>query len=145
MTAHIVNDLPQALADVGVTAPDGTSRLADYDRVNDVLGRSIEPIVSDLSRHYDPLLAVIDRLLEHYDEILTNYGIRIARAAAWYNAERLLDPPSRAAALAAIGESPEVTIREILHPPVWSLRFVLRAARVVARTARRWPEAAGLQ
>ena len=141
MTAHIVNDLPFALCDVGLTLPSGQSRIADFHLLNDVLGRSIDPIQQDLTRRYDPLLGLLDRLFEHYDEILTNYGLRISRAAAWYNAERLLDPASREAARAAIARSPEVTQRELLDPPLYSLRCLLRGARVVARSVRRWPSA----
>ena len=71
MTAHIVNDLPQALCDVGLRAPDGSSRIADYHRLNDVLGAAIGPIQDEISRRYDPWLHVLDQLFEHYDEILS--------------------------------------------------------------------------
>lgn len=139
MTAHIVNDLPLALCDAGLSAPDGSSRIADYHRINDVLGDAIAGIQAEVSRRYDPLLHVLDHLLEDYDEILTSYGLRISRATAWYNAHRLLDPSSRRDASAAIARSPAVTLHEILEPPLWSLRVVFRGARLVARAARRWP------
>jgi hypothetical protein len=139
MTAHIVNDLPLALCDVGVSAPDGSSRIADYHRLNDVLGEAIEAIQKDIAERYDPWLGVLDHVFESYDEILTRYGLRISRATAWYNAGRLLDPASRADALVAIARSPEITQREILEPPHASLRFALRVARIVARSLRRYP------
>jgi hypothetical protein len=142
MTAHIVNDLPLALCDVGLAAPDGSSRIGDYHRLNDVLGSAIADIQTEVSRRYDPLLHALDHLFEDYDEILTNYGLRISRATAWYNAHRLLDPPSRRDASEAIARSPAVTLHEVLDPPLWSLRLVFRAARCIARAARRWPNAA---
>jgi hypothetical protein len=141
MTAHIVNDLPLALCDVGLVAPNGQSRIFDYHLLNDVLGRAIEDVQAEVTRRYDPLLRALDHLFEDYDEILTNYGLRISRATAWYNAHRLLDPHSRAAASQAIARSPQVTLDEVLNPPLCSLRFAFRGARLISRAARRWPSA----
>ena len=142
MTAHIVNDLPRALCDVGMIGPRGESRISDYNLVSEVLAQAIDDIQYDLSRRYDPLLGLLDHLVESYDEILTNYGLRISRAGAWYNAQRLLDPASRAAALGAIARSPEITLREILDPPLPTLRCLFRVVRLLSRKARRWPDAA---
>jgi hypothetical protein len=124
-----------------MTAPDGSSRISDYHSLNDVLGRAVGPVQQQVSRRYEPLLGVLDQLFEDYDEILTNYGLRISRAAAWYNAQRLLDPASHDAARAAIARAPEVTLRELIDPPLLSLRILFRGARVIARAARRWPSA----
>ena len=142
MTAHIVNDLPLALCEVGMTTPRGESRIADYHTINEVLAHAIEGIQSDISRRYDRFLGVLDHCAESYDEILTGYGLRISRAGAWYNAQRLLDPVSRGAALSAIARSPEITLLELLEPPILSLRCALRLARLMSRKARRWPGAA---
>jgi Family of unknown function (DUF5995) len=145
MTAHIVNDLPRALCDVGMISPRGESRIGDYNLLNEVLAQAVEDIQYDLSRRYDPLLGLLDHLFESYDEILTNYGLRISRATSWYNAQRLLDPTSRAAALGAIARSPEITLREILDPPLPTLRCLFRVVRLLSRKARRWPEATSLE
>jgi Family of unknown function (DUF5995) len=142
MTAHIVNDLPLALCDVGLITPRGESRIGDYHLLNEVLGWAIDDIQAEVCRRYDPLLGVLDRCAESYDEIATDHGVRVARATAWYNAQRLLHPASRANALAAIARSPEITLQELLEPPVFSVRLVLRGARCVARSSRRWPAAA---
>lgn len=141
MTAHIVNDLPRALCDVGMQNGHDRSHLADFHRLNDVLGGAIEDVQRDVTRRYDPLLHVLDQLFESYDEILTNYGLRLSRATAWYNAERLRDPQLRDDASRAIAQSPEITLREILDPPGRSLRILFRGARVLARATRRWPSA----
>ena len=141
MTAHIVNDLPLALCDVGMTTPRGESRIGDYHTINEVLAHAIEGIQSEITRRYDRLLGVLDRCAESYDEIVTGYGLRISRAGAWYNAQRLLDPDSRSAAMAAISRSPEITLHELLDPPLLSLRCALRLTRILSRTARCWPSA----
>lgn len=139
MTVHVVHDLALALCDVGMTTSTGGSRIRDFNELNEVLGPAIEDIQLELVRRYDPWLGAFDRLLESYDDILTNQGLRLARAAAWYNAERLLDPASQKAARAAIERAPEITLYELMHPPVGSLRSLMRAGRKLTNVTRRWP------
>jgi hypothetical protein len=141
MTAHMVNDLPLALCDVGLINARGESRIGDYQALNEVLGWAIEDIQAEVGRRYDPLLRVLDQCAESYDEIITDLGLRVSRATAWYNAQRLLHASTRAATLAAIARSPEITMRELLDPPLISLRCAFRGARCVARASRRWPSA----
>lgn len=141
MTAHIVNDLPFALCDVGLVTARGESRIGDYQAMNEVLGWAIGDIQAEVERRYDPVLRVLDQCAESYDEIVTDLGLRVSRATAWYNAQRLMHPSTRAAAMAAIARSPEITMRELLDPPFFSARFALRAARCVSRASRRWPSA----
>ena len=139
MTAHIVNDLPQVLCEIGMSTEAGESRIGDYHLMNDILGQAMERIQLELSRRYDPVLGMLDHLPDRYDEIITNYGVRISRAGAWYNAQRLADPRCREDALTSIAQSPEVTVREVLDPPIYSLRFVLRLARRLVQFTRAWP------
>jgi hypothetical protein len=139
LTAHIVNDLPRALCDVGLRDVTGRSRLDDYQRLNDVLGDAIERVQGAVTRRYDPLLGVLDLIAGSSDELLTNYGLRLGRAAAWYNAERLMDPELRGAADAAISRSPRLVLEGLIEPPFWSLRCVARGARWVSHGLRRWP------
>lgn len=141
MTAHVVNDLPLALCEVGMTTARGQSRIGDFHIMNEVLAHAIESIRGESSRRYGSVLGLLDHCVESYDEILTGYGLRISRANAWYNAQRLLDPEARSSALAAIARSPEITLHELLEPPFLSLRRAFRMARVVSRSARRWPNA----
>jgi hypothetical protein len=54
---------------------------------------------------------------------------------AWYNATRLLDPASKAAAEASIDRSPGEFIREIMRQPL------LRLFRLLVHSMRRWPAA----
>jgi hypothetical protein len=141
MTTHVVHDLALALCDVGMTSPGGGSHIRDFNELNEVLGPAIEDIQLELVHRYDPWLGALDHLLESYDDILTNQGLRLARAAAWYNAERLLDPASQKAARAAMERAPEITVYELMHPPVASLRAVLRMGRKLSKLTRRWPPA----
>lgn len=139
MTTHVVHDLALALCDVGMTTNSGGSRIRDFNELNEVLGPAIEDIARELVRRYDPWLGALDRLFETYDDILTNQGLRLSRAAAWYNAERLLDPASQKAARAAMERAPEITLHELMHPPLGSLRAVLRVGRQFSNMTRRWP------
>lgn len=141
MTAHVGNDLPLALCDVGLINVKGESRIGDFQVLNDVLGWCIGDIREEVFRRYDPLLGALDHCLEDYDAIITDVGLRVSRATAWYNAQRLLHASTRPAALAAISRSGEITVRELLEPPVLSLRFAFRSARIVSRASRRFPAA----
>jgi hypothetical protein len=139
MMAHIVHDLPQGLVQVGLLDATGESRIADFHAMNAILGRSVDPILVQVSRRYSPILRWLDRLGTGYNEILTKYGITMSRGLAWYNAERLLDPRSSAAAAIAIAQNPLTFIHTVLRPRVWSIALVLRGVRVILSLGRRWP------
>jgi hypothetical protein len=139
LTTHLVHDLPQALAELGLRTPTGESRLRDYHAMNDPLGLAVEDLERDLTRRYDAWFAPVDRVGEAYASILTNEGVRVARASAWYNAERLLDTQLRTGARAALRRWPLITLYELLHPPVWSARFASRQMRMLSGLARCWP------
>ncbi len=139
ITAHIVHDLPLALDELSATSPASGSRLHDFDLVNDVMGHAIDVVRDDVTRRYSPALRWVDRIERRYDQIATDYGIRMSRALAWYNAERLRDPKCREGALEAIEQSPGVLVREVRNPPAQSIRLLLRAMRAFAALCRRWP------
>ena len=139
ITAHIVHDLPLALGDVGLADGQGRSRLHDFDAVNDIMGHAMDRIRRDVTRRYSPGLRWLDQIERRYDLILTDYGIRMSRALAWYNAERLLAPDCHQDAADAIELSPVVLVQEVTHPPLASARLLLRAARAFAALFRRWP------
>ena len=135
MTGHIVHDLPLALGDVGPEP----GRIADFQYVNELMKGTIEVVEREVARRYSPVLRWVDRLAEGYDQILTDYGIRMSRGLAWYNALRLADPRAREGALAAIEHSPELVVSNVLDPPKISLRIVFRFLRLIVRLGRRWP------
>ena len=139
MTAHIVRDLPHALLDVGLRDSSGRPRIHDFQAINDVLGHEIQPIVNATSRRYGRYLKFLDRLGKPYDRILTNYGIRLSRGVAWYNAMRLENPNESVDAAGSIEKSPAVFVDQVLNPPAWSLRIALRLLRWVLGFLRKWP------
>ena len=137
MATHLIQDLPLALIQVGLQDSQ-RSRIHDFHQMNDLLGESVDAIQDRVSRRYSPYLHWLDRLAKHEDEILTNYGFRLSRGMAWYNAMRLLDPASEAEARESISKSSEVFIERVLHPPMGG-RIVLRAMRFLTGRLRRWP------
>lgn len=140
MSAHIVRDLPHALRDVDFLAP-GRSRIHDFHAVNTVMGEAVEEIQVEISQRYAPRLKALDRLSRRYDEILTDYGVRLSRGMAWYNAMRLHDPESQASAAKSIEDSPVIFMRRVLYPRRRLTGVVFRTMRVVASFGRRWPAA----
>lgn len=139
MTAHIVNDLPLALVDVGLVDSRQISHIHDFHRMNDVLGSNIKAIEDDILDRYEPAFKWLDHLGHGYDQILTNYGFRLSRGMAWYNAVRLLDPASSTEAKESIERSAVQLIENVRNPPVLSLRIAYRLLRYVAALFRRWP------
>ncbi len=136
--AHIVHDLPIALESVHLSGQDG-SHIRDFHLVNDILGEAIRPIMDKVSKRYSPIIRWLDHLGEQYGQLLTNYGIRMSRGLAWYNAIRLEDPESREEAMETIAKSPAIFIEQVRHPPIWSLRIIFRIGRFIVARCRRWP------
>jgi hypothetical protein len=142
MTVHIVHDLPLALGDVSADRMPPADHINDYHAMNDMLGSSIEAIKDATAHRYAPYISWLDRLGERYGDLLTNYGIRLGRGVAWYNAIRLADSGSTASAAESIERSPVIVIQDILRPPIHSLRLPLRFVRWVLSFLRTWPKKA---
>lgn len=140
MSAHIIHDLPLSLIEVGMTgAPGGQSRISDFHRVNDVLAKAIEPIADGVTKRYEPFFRWLDRLEQQHTLFFTNYGFRVSRGMAWYNADRLSDPNSQQAAQASLSNSVAALVDDVRNPPAISLRIIFWALRFVAALFRRWP------
>jgi hypothetical protein len=140
MTVHIVHDLPLALGDVSPGRTPIEGHIHDFHAVNDMMASSIEPIVDATARRYGRYVKWLDRLGKRYDNILTDYGVRMARGLAWYNALRLADSRSGERARAAIEQSPIDLIDNIAKPRIWSVRVVLRFFRWIVSFLRTWPK-----
>ncbi|MEO3923946.1 DUF5995 family protein [Micromonosporaceae bacterium B7E4] len=86
MNAHINRDLPYVLERVGLTAPDGSSRKPDHDKVNEILAVVIDPLLAEL-------IARLDQ--EGFDTGIPTgaaLGLLVSwREQAWRNAVRLAD------------------------------------------------------
>lgn len=138
MMAHISYDLPLALRGIPEDQ-DGQSHIDDFHTMNAVLGNAIDTVQQEVASRYSHGLAVLDRLLARQDEILSNYGIRLARGMAWYNAARLREPSAAAAASGSIASSTGAFIREVRSPDDWRVRFLLRTGRRLIPERRTWP------
>ena len=114
ITGHIVHDLPLALIDVSPTDGPELARIHDFHAVNDIMQDAIELMEAEVSHRYGGGLDWIDQMAETYDQILTNYGIRMSRGLGWYNALRLADPKARTEARAAIEKSPTIVVENVL-------------------------------
>ena len=96
MNAHINRDLPYVMAAVGLVAPDGSSRKADYDAVEAWLYDATAPLIAEFAARFDPSI----------DDTGDPFGIGNAalfqmvslwRENAWRNAEALVSAPTTAA------------------------------------------------
>jgi hypothetical protein len=141
MASHIMRDLPHALVATGLEASDGGSHISDFHAVNAIMGNAVDEVQQEVSKRYGHYVRWLDQVGGGYDEILTNYGVRLSRGMAWYNAMRLSDPRSAAAAAKSIEDSPGVFVHEVINPPIWSLRVLLRLMRLIVALLRRWPAA----
>jgi hypothetical protein len=139
MMAHVSFDLPIALQRMSITA-DVRDRIGDFHRMNDVLGSAIDDVQEELSGRYSRALAGLDRLFTRNDELLTNYGVRLARGLAWFNFERLSDPLAASFAARSISTSTGAFIRALRSPGDWRLRLGLRIARFLLPERRKWPK-----
>ena len=137
MAAHILYDLPLAVVELTEEGVDLEATLRDYHRMNDVLGDSIDAIQAEVAARYQPHLAFLDVLVGNQDEILSNYGIRLSRGMAWYNAKRLLDTDAREAVEASIARAPEALAKALMEPAIagWLFRLI----RWFSALFRRWP------
>jgi hypothetical protein len=99
INAHINRDLPFVLWEIGLVKPDGTSRKADHDKVNEFLNRvSFYP---EANRRFDPTLPTDDGPAGGIHVIVS------WREQAWRNAERLRAAEDDPAQLALVKQSIE--------------------------------------
>jgi hypothetical protein len=93
MNAHVNRDLAFVLADIGLVKPDGSSRKADHDKVNQFLNAVLDPLLAEEAARFDPATDDFrDPLLLGYT---TMFQMLAAwRETAWRNAERLVSAPT---------------------------------------------------
>ncbi len=139
MMAHISYDLPLSLLEVKMDTRNH-SHVADYHRMNDVLAGTIDELQEITAQRYNRFLVFLDRLAGFYDEFLTNYGIRVARSVAWYNAQRLNDPASARDGRNTIERSTAAFISTVRHPQDGWLRLLIPLLRFLIPSRRKWPK-----
>jgi hypothetical protein len=90
MNAHINRDLPaalvQAFSSLAIPMARPSAQAQDYDRVNDVLASTEQAVVDS---YFTPLLASLHREAHGLDNVVANWSVREARAAAWTNGAAL--------------------------------------------------------
>ena len=89
MNAHVNRDLPFVLEAIGLTKPDGTSRKADHDRVNDFLAAVNQYLLVEAAKYLDPTLDDGDVPGTSIDNSTAVQALVAWREQAWRNAERL--------------------------------------------------------
>lgn len=133
MAAHIIRDLPHALLAVGLSDDQGRSHIDDFHAINRIMGGTIDEMQSRIGQRYARYLRWLDRVGRADDELLSNYGIRMSRGMAWYNATRLRDSGSADLVRDSIDRSPGEFIEVIMGQPL------LRLSRLLVHSLRRWP------
>jgi hypothetical protein len=96
INAHVQRDLPFVLYSIGLVKPNGTSRKADHDRVNQILNRVTDDVIAEIARRFDP---TIDdgNAPTTLDDLVLFQSVVSWRETAWRNAELLaLAPTSQA-------------------------------------------------
>jgi hypothetical protein len=90
MNAHINRDLPQGIVQVfealGGDPTSDRTRRQDFDSVNELLERVEGEVKQEFSVG---LVAVVDTAAGRVDDVAAMFNVRVARAAAWTNAEVL--------------------------------------------------------
>ena len=90
MNAHINRDLPVGIVEVfkaiGGDPTDARLRKSDFDRVNDLLERVEAEVKSEFSIG---LINTVDIVAGRLDDVAAMWKVRLAREAAWTNAEVL--------------------------------------------------------
>ena len=110
ISAHINRDLAFVLWDIGLVKPDGTSRKADHDKVNEFLARVL--FYSEAKRRFDPSLSE-DGQAPGAINLVIGW-----REQAWRNAERLAAAEHDPVQLASVKQS----IEDFAHTEALSLR-----------------------
>ena len=90
--AHITRDPPFVVADMGITAPDGTSRKPDYERGNKMLVESVRQVVPDLASRYGAVEPLLPAGAGYEPMTSTAFGLVVQawREYVWRAAEQLL-------------------------------------------------------
>src|SRR5215510_10814405 len=82
VNAHVNNDLPSALVQVGID-PDRPQRYADHSAVNAVLGAVTERATQRIAALYAPGITALDNCAGQLDELVTMFSLDVARESAW--------------------------------------------------------------
>jgi hypothetical protein len=93
INAHVQRDLPFVLYSIGLVKPDGTSRKADHDRVNQILNRVTDDLIAEIARRFDPTIDDGNPPTT-LDDFVLFQAIVSWRETAWRHAELLAQAPT---------------------------------------------------
>jgi hypothetical protein len=91
INAHVQNDMPFVLAQLGLRDRNGQSRKPDHDKFNEVLTQGYERVVDAIRDRYDPSMGISNPSFLPADDIAGIELVREWRENVWRNAERLLN------------------------------------------------------
>jgi hypothetical protein len=90
INAHVQNDMPFVLAQLGLRDRDGASRKPDHDKANAGLTTGYEPVVNAVGR-YDESIRLTNPDFLFAEDIAGLELVRLWREQVWRNAERLIN------------------------------------------------------
>lgn len=96
INAHVQNDMPFVLAQLGLRDRAGEARKPDHDLFNSVLSAGYEPVVSEVGARYDSSMALTNPAAVPADDVAGLELVREWREQVWRNAERLVNANSDA-------------------------------------------------
>jgi hypothetical protein len=91
INAHVQNDMPFVLAQLGLRNREGTSRKPDHDKANDALSTGYEPVVSAIHDRFDETMSLTNPDWLFAEDIVGLELVRVWREQVWRNAERLMN------------------------------------------------------
>lgn len=91
INAHVQNDMPFVLAQLGLRDRQGRSRKPDHDYVNRNLNAGYEPVVNAVGARYDPNMSLTNPDWMIVEDIAGLELVRQWREQVWRNAERLVN------------------------------------------------------
>jgi hypothetical protein len=95
INAHVQNDMPFVLAQLGLRTRKGTARKPDHDRVNDVLASGYERVVTAVRDRYDSSMGYTNPPGVPADDVAGLEMVRQWREQVWRNAEKLVNAKSK--------------------------------------------------
>jgi hypothetical protein len=127
INAHVQNDMPFVMAELGLREPDGDSRKPDHDVMNDVLNTAYDSVVREVGARFDPTMSLTNPEAVVVDDVGGLEAARGWRELVWRNAERLLAAKTgaqRALVARSIEANAAVWARAISAAPVPGIRQI---------------------
>jgi hypothetical protein len=91
INAHVQNDMPFVIAQLGLRDRKDEARKPDHDLTNDVLASAYEDVVTAVRDRFDPSLGVTNPPGVPADDVAGLEMVRQWRENVWRNAERLVN------------------------------------------------------